>query len=134
MKKQYLLIWLLCLPLLSLAQQKEGRLQLSYAFTGIKEGYNHQEKVDLYLNDKLIYSGPAAAMDEKRAMDVSLPPGTWELRLESWVWYDEQWEAQTVANGYNIDAVWTSTIKVKKKKNLKIDLEFDIAQNEIREL
>jgi hypothetical protein len=132
--KLYSLFFIPLLPLTVFAQKKEARLQLSYMFTGVKEGYNYNEKVDIYLNDVLIFSGRPAAMDEKREMIIGITPGTWQLRLESYVWYNDQWEAQTIANGYNIDAVWEQTITLKKKKRLNIDLEFDISANAIREL
>lgn len=132
--KLYSLFFIALLPLTVFGQKKEARLQLSYMFTGVKEGYNHNEKMDIYLNDVLIFSGPPAAMDEKREMIIGITPGTWQLRLESYVWYNDQWEAQTIANGYNIDAVWEQTITLKKKKRLNIDLEFDISANALREL
>jgi hypothetical protein len=128
---RFLLIAFLALPLSLFAQKKNATLTLSYSFTGVIDGYDYDERMVILADGNEVAEGPVTSLSEPATLTFSLPKGEDNLTFQSWVNYDGNWEQQTIANNYNIDAVWQTSMKLKKRKKYKIALVFDIASGEV---
>jgi hypothetical protein len=107
------------------AKAKDVKFTVNYTFTGIEEGYDHDSKTELYINDKLVATSSVKKESEKNSVSTVLPKGTYKVRVVNYAYYEGTWEEHTIANNYSIDCLYESTIDMKKKKNT-LNLLFDI--------
>ena len=109
----------------SAANVKQVTLTVEYSFLGIEEGYDHDCKTELYIDDKLVATSTVKKESEKNSVSTQLSKGIHKIKVINYALYKGAWEEHTIANNYSIDCLYESTLKMKKKRN-KLKLVFDI--------
>lgn len=122
MKNVFILIFLL-VSVTSFGQGK-SKLSIDWQFTGVIEGYDHDSKVEVYIDDVLAATSTVAKQSKKNSVTVITTRGTHKVRIVNFALYENQWEEHNQANDYSLDAIYDSNLILKKKN--KISLIFDI--------
>ncbi|MEQ1507364.1 MAG: hypothetical protein ABMB14_34365 [Myxococcota bacterium] len=102
-----------------------GGLVVTWSFAGIEEGYDHPNRVDVYVDGQPLAQSTVTPQSERNAVSVVVPDGAHTVRVVNSALYDGVWEEHTVANDYSIDCVWEGTVSPRDKK---LDLVFDLDQ------
>jgi hypothetical protein len=104
--------------------QGKSKLTIDWQFTGIIEGYDHDSKVEVYIDDVLTATSTISKQSKKNSVTVITTRGTHKVRIVNFALYENQWEEHSQANDYSLDAIYDSNLILKKKN--KISLIFDI--------
>jgi hypothetical protein len=122
MKNVFMLIFLLIST--TTFGQGKSKLTIDWQFTGIIEGYDHDSKVEVFIDDVLAATSTVSKQSKKNSVTVIATRGTHKVRIVNFALYENQWEEHSHANDYSLDAVYDSNLMLKKKN--KISLIFDI--------
>lgn len=102
-----------------------GDLVVSWSFKNIQEGYDHEARMDVFVDGSKVAESPSALQSAGGKMKVSLPRGDHDVRLVAMALYEGTWEEHTIDNEYSIDCEWSGSVNGNKKKT-KVGLVFDI--------
>jgi hypothetical protein len=131
MKKfTFLLIIVFSLYSSLLSAQKSGKLTVKTVFAGIIEGYDHINKTQLFVDGSLAGESPEGLESKTSSFSVDISRGSHTIRLVNLAKYEGNWEEHTRENEYSLDAVYETTLTIKKKKT--VDVVFDIEKEETR--
>ncbi len=122
MKNVFMLIFLL-VSATSFGQGK-SKLSIDWQFTGVIDGYDHDSKVEVYIDDVLAATSTVAKQSKKNSVTVISTRGTHKVRIVNFALYENQWEEHSQVNDYSLEVIYDSNLKLKKKN--KISLVFDI--------
>lgn len=125
-----ILLLILAFGVSATVAQKTGKLTIKTRYVGIVEGYDHINKTQLYVNGKLAGESNQGLESVPTEFTVNIPRGTHSIRIINLALYEGNWEEHTKDNNYSLDALYESTLEIKKKKS--IDLTFDIEKEETR--
>lgn len=121
--KKIILICFLFIGLSSFSQGK-SKLSIDWQFTGIIEGYDHDSKVEVYLDGVLVKTSTVSKQSKKNTVSIATSKGQHHIRIVNLAFYENKWEEHSHANEYSLDAIYENDLKLKKKN--KISLIFDI--------
>lgn len=99
-------------------------LVVQWSFANIQDGYDHDNRMDVYVDGAKLAESEVAAQSAGGRLVVTVPPGEHEVRVVSMALYEGNWEEHTVANDYSIDCEWSDTVSGGEKE--KVRLVFDI--------
>jgi hypothetical protein len=103
-----------------------GPLSLTWSFMGIEEGYDHLNKMAVYVNGELVGESPEALQSSpKQQLTVDVPDDGFTLRVVNMAFYGGVWEEHTVANNYSIDCAFERSIPARKKHKFKVLMDLD---------
>ena len=122
MKK--ILVLSLLLGLFSLGFAQKTKLNVNFKFLNIVEGYDHNTKCEVWIDDDLVGTSKVSKESELNSFSVEFPSGEHTIRVVNYAEYEGNWEAHTVENEYSIDCYFEETHNFKKKG--KLFLLFDI--------
>jgi hypothetical protein len=105
-------------------------LVVSWSYVGIVEGYDHDHRVDVFVEGRKVAESRVAPESEPGKLKVALPDGGCHVRIVDNALYEGEWQEHTVENDYSLDALWEGDLPAKKKH--KIRLVFDIGAMETR--
>lgn len=108
----------------STAKTKVAKINLSWSFANITEGYDHDNKCKVYVDGKEIGESSVTKESVPNTYSVTTTAGNHKIKVMNLALYDGTWIEHTVANEFSIDCFWESTVNIKKKIN--INLLFDI--------
>lgn len=104
---------------------KTVKFTLNYSFKGIVEGYDHDNKTELYIDGILVATSSVKKETEKNSITVDITKGSHDIKVINYAYYEGTWEEHTIANNYSIDCLYETKMNITKKKN-KLNLLFDI--------
>jgi hypothetical protein len=104
--------------------QGNSKLSIDWKFTGINEGYDHDNKVEVYLDGVLVKTSTVSKQSQKNSVTIETTKGKHNIRIVNFALYENKWEEHTIVNNYSLDAKYETDLKLKKKN--KISLIFDI--------
>ena len=107
-------------------------MSIDWQFTGVIDGYDHDSKVEVYIDDVLAATSTVAKQSKKNSLTVITTRGTHKVRIVNFALYENQWEEHSRTNDYSLDAIYDSNLKLKKKN--KISLIFDIDKEIVIEI
>lgn len=122
MKNVFVLIFLL-FSFFSFGQGK-SKVIIDWQFTGIIEGYDHDSKVEVYVDGILVATSTVTKQSKKNSVTIFSTKGMHQIRIVNYALYENKWEIHSEENDYSLDAIYDSNLVLKKKN--KISLIFDI--------
>jgi hypothetical protein len=111
--------------------QKEtiGSLTFKFSTKNIQKGYDHNSKLVIWENDKIIGESTVKPESKANTVTVKLPKGDHAIRAVLNSQYEGTWEEHLIANNYSIDCLYDRNVTVKKKT--LVTLVFDIDKGTI---
>ncbi len=104
---------------------KDVKLTVKFSFENIEEGYDHLTKTEVYIDGNLAGTSTTRNQSKDNMVVCSTTKGNHAVRIINYAYYENQWEAHTIANNYSIDCLYEGDVNLKKKNN-KIELVFDL--------
>lgn len=123
MKIQLLLLSLL-LSLTTLAG-KNVQVTIKWTFLNINEGYDHENKMVVYIDGKQIGESKVFKQSDKASYSFEIPKGKHTIKIDDYAMYEGKWDIHTKANQYSVDANYEGDINFTA--NTTINMTFDIA-------
>lgn len=108
----------------AIPSEKDVKITVKYSFKGIEEGYDHDTRTEVYIDDELKGTSTVKKESQANSVSVSTSKGKHTIRIVNQALYDGVWEDHTIANNYSIDCLYEADITVKK--SLTIQLLFDL--------
>ncbi len=99
-------------------------LTIKFSFTGIVDSCDYVNRIKVLINNDLISTSPEKKQSESNSISINLKKGKYRLKIVDEVFFRGRWEEQTIANDYNIDAIYECDIDINE--NLTINLLFDL--------
>jgi hypothetical protein len=129
MKKTFLLL----IPIFFLTHafmyaQKPCKITVTWSFEGVKDGYDHDNKVVAFIDGEQVGESSVKKESESNSYMFEVKKGRHEIRVVNMAQYEGEWEEHTVANEYSLDCLFEDTLEFKKK--CSITLVFDIDKEE----
>ena len=109
--------------------QKVGTLTFKYSVINIVKGYDHNSKLVIYEDGKMIGESTEHLESKPNSISVKLSQGKHQIKAVLTSLYEGKWEEHTIANTYSIDCLFEDEVNIKKKKT--ITLVFDIDKGTI---
>jgi len=120
----FILIAVFTTSFLSAKPPKNGKLTVAWTFTGIIEGYDHQNKIAVFIDGEKKGESTQKLESQPNSYTIAVPVGEHNVKIMNYAFYDGEWQEHTKENEYSLDCTFDQTIKIKKKT--KITLVFDI--------
>jgi hypothetical protein len=112
-------------PITTTSSPKAVKIQVSYSFAGIVDGYDHDCKTELYIDGKLVATSKPHKQSKPAKVSAKVSMGKHEVKVINYALYEGKWEVHTIANNYSIDCTWSDAIDMQTKKNV-ITILFDL--------
>lgn len=110
---------------------KKGSLTFNFSVINIVEGYDHDSKLVVYEEGKVIGESSVQKESKPNSVTVKLSTGSHNIRAVLTSKYEGNWEEHTISNDYSIDCLFEDEVLIEKKKTTTITLEFDIDKGTI---
>jgi len=132
MKYHLLLIFVFSSTFL-FAQNKDINYSVKYTFSGVIDGYDHEEQLRVFVDGKLIAESPVKRLSKVNKFKFKVPEGKHTVQFQSYILYNGNWEAFLKENNYSLDAMYTKEVDLLKQKKQNIALHFDIKNATVNE-
>lgn len=106
------------------AFSKNVRLTIKWTFTNVNEGYDHENKMLVYIDGKSIGESRVYRQTDHATYNVEVTSGKHDVRIQNYAMYEGKWDIHTKENNYSVDAMYEGTLMLTG--NTTIDLVFDI--------
>lgn len=106
------------------ATAADFNLTVSFSFKGIEEGYDHKNKIIVYIDGEKAGESSVKFESEPNSVRVPISGGPHTVKIENWALYQGDWELHSKENEYSFDLINTEDINVRK--NTKITLVYDL--------
>lgn len=106
--------------------QKKGTLTVNYNFIHIAEGYDHVNKIEVYIDDKLVATSSEKLESIPNSVSTKITRGTHKLKILSYCLYEGKFELRSVDNDYTTEGTIEREITMGKKNTLQITFDLDI--------
>lgn len=100
-------------------------LTVTWIYKNVEEGYDHENRMVVYIDGKKVGTSAIFAQSKKGSMTVMVPAGQHDVSIENYAFYEGQWELHSIDNNYSIDAFYSTNMIFTKKKR-SVNLVFDI--------
>lgn len=107
---------------------KGNSLSVTWKFTNVNEGYDHDARLVIYADGEKICTSPVATSSKGGTFSCSVPSGTKELLVMTEAYYQGKWEEHTRVNEYSVDAFVKKTLSSNPSK---LNVVFDIDSEEV---
>lgn len=104
-------------------------LVITWKFTNVIEGYDHENRMQVYVDGKLVGTSQTGPQSKQMTYTVNVPAGSHDVAIENYAYYDGRWELHSRENDYSIDAFYMTKMSFKKKKKT-VSMVFDINSEE----
>lgn len=98
---------------------------ISWIYTNVEEGYDHQNRMEVYVDGKLVATSEVFVESKLGKMSLKVPSGSHDIWVENYAYYEGNWELHSIDNSYSLDAIYSANLKFSKKAR-KLKLTFDI--------
>ena len=126
--KKFLTLIFLVTSFISHAQ-KDVKLSVDWVFKNIIEGYDHNNKVSIFIDGVLVGESSVGLQSKKNSMTVKVSQGKHDARVVDYAYYQGEWQEHTKDNEYSVDAFYQDRLDFRKKPR-KISMVFDIDTEE----
>lgn len=106
--------------------QKMGNLKVEYNFLAINEGYDHDTKMELYVDGNLVMTSTVKKESNGNNFSYKLTRGKHIIKLVNYTFYDGNFEVRSIANNYSTEGTIEREVQIKKKNTIKVT--FDLNQ------
>lgn len=106
-------------------KKKESTLEVTYRFDNIIDGYDHDTKAIISIDDKEVLTTSPKKQSAKQTVTLKIPAGTFQFNLMMMALYEGTWEEHTKANNYSVDCFIDDEFKTKGGAHT-LDIVFDI--------
>ncbi len=110
--------------------QKKCKLTVSIEYKGLVEGYIHNTKDQIFINDVLVTETPSRNQELPYNGKLTVQAGDVTFKVVNWTLYEGNWEETLIENQYSIDATKEMKLKLGKKNTLKIVYDLDDPSDE----
>jgi hypothetical protein len=100
-------------------------LFINFSFTGIEEGYDHENKIIVYVDGRKTDESSVRSQSKNNFCRIKIPQGKHTIKVENWAYYDGNWELHDKANGYSQTLINTESIDIKKNMVMRILYDLD---------
>jgi hypothetical protein len=100
-------------------------LTIYYTFKNIETGYDHTNKVKVYVDDTKERESVPKIESVENSVRVELSEGSHDIKIENWVLYKDNWELHNKANSYSFDLINTKTVVMDRNKTMTIVYDLD---------
>jgi hypothetical protein len=104
-------------------------LAITWKFTNVIDGYDHQNRIQVYVDGKLVGTSQTGPQSKQMTYTVNVPAGSHDIAIENYALYEGEWELHSRENDYSIDAFYATKMSFKKKKKT-VNMIFDISTEE----
>lgn len=104
---------------------KKAKIVVKFSFDNIEEGYDHDNKTEVYIDGKLVGTSTVKRESKKNSVKVTTTKGNHEVRIVNYAYYEGNWEEHTIANNYSQDFIYSANMNITKGCT-KIKLLFDV--------
>jgi hypothetical protein len=114
---------------------KSSKLTVEVKFINVVEGFDHQNKSRIWIDDNLDGAvWTTTGLESKtQTATISVPRGKHTVHLLNFAQYEGTWEEHTVENNYSLDVVVNEDYNFKKKSHkLSLTTDIDKVVNEIK--
>lgn len=119
-------IILLCFLLIGTLQLfSQNTIQLKWKFINVEEGYDHNNKVQVYVDNELTATSGSFRESEVSSCSFDVSSGSHEIKMVWLAYYEGTWEEHTVENNYSIDCIYSFTKSFSKSDNVGIIWDLD---------
>ncbi len=123
MKK--VLLFLLTFITCTLDLSATPTLQISWKFINVIDGYDHLNKIEVYIDGSLISTSESVHESQLSTHTVDVTKGKHEVVIRNYAYYNENWEEHLVSKGYSLDANFDEVRMLKKKNYLTLVWDID---------
>lgn len=106
-------------------------LAITWKYTNVVEGYDHQNRMQVYVDGKLAGISDVYLESKQGKMVVYIPEGNHDVVIENYAFYEGQWELHSRENNYSIDSFYSINMLFSKKKR-SVNFIFDIETEEMK--
>ncbi|HTH31928.1 MAG TPA: hypothetical protein VL946_11330, partial [Lacibacter sp.] len=99
-------------------------LSISWKFTNVKQGFDHDTRIVVYADGKKAFTSPVAKGATGNSFKANLPKNTAEIKVVAEAFYEGTWEEHLVVHEYSLDAVVLKSGPFTQK--LSLDINFDL--------
>jgi len=125
------LLFAICLLSLPAFAGKTARLTVNWTFTNVIEGYDHNNKIVIYVDDKMLGESPEYIQSKKASYSVDVPTGKHTLKVENYAYYEGKWELHRPSNGYSVDAYYENIVTFSANNTLNMVCDIDTEKSTI---
>jgi hypothetical protein len=118
--------------LLAQKSDKTCKLTVNWKFEGVIDGYDHDNKMVLYVDGEEVGESTVKKETEPNSHVFLVPKGQHDIKIVNYAMYEGEWEEHSVENKYSLDCMFEENLTLKKK--CTIDLEFDITNEETKSM
>ena len=97
---------------------------INFTFTGIVDSCNYINRIQVYVDGVKMITSTEKKQSEPNSVTFAVKKGNYKIKVIDEVLFQGSWEEHTIANNYNIDAVYESNIQIKG--NITFNLLFDL--------
>jgi len=119
------LLFAICLISMPALAGKTARLTVNWNFTNVIEGYDHNNKMVIYVDDKMLGESPEYLQSNKSSFSVDVPKGKHRLKIENYAYYGGKWELHRKTNGYSVDAYYENEVTFGASNALEMVCDID---------
>jgi hypothetical protein len=119
------LLFAICLISLPALAGKTVRLTVNWTFTNVIEGYDHNNKIVVYVDNKMLGESPEYLESNMSSYSVDVPKGKHTLRIENYAFYQDKWEIHRKTNGYSVDAYYENEVTFGSSNTLDMVCDID---------
>lgn len=109
----------------ALSSEKDVKITVKYSFKGIEEGYDHDTRTELYIDDELAGTSTVKKESKPNSVIATTTKGKHNIRVVNQALYEGTWEDHTIANNYSIDCLYEGEINVKKSMTIQLLFNLD---------
>ncbi len=106
-------------------KSKDVVLEIAYTFKGVVDGYDHKNKIQVYVDGTLVGESYAKKETEPNSYSISVPKGKHDIKIINLAFYEGRWEEHTEANNYSFDCIVDDEFNLAKNSKLSIVFDLD---------
>ncbi len=122
------LLFAICLLSLPVFAGGSARLTVNWTFKNVIDGYDHNNKIVIYVDDRMLGESPEYIQSHNSSYSVDVPKGKHKLKIENYAYYEGKWELHRSANGYSVDAYYENTVTFVASNTLNMVCDIDSEQ------
>jgi hypothetical protein len=93
-------------------------LFIEWAYHGLVNGYVYPNRVEVFVDGVLLGISESVLQSDTGRFELQLPKGKHSIRVSTYCWYNNRWEAQTIQNGYSVDGFYRGKHRFRAHEQL----------------
>jgi len=100
-------------------------LTIKFTFNGIVDSCNYINKIDVFIDGEKLVTSTEKKQSETNSVSLKIKKGKYKIKIVDEVFFLGKWEEQTIANNYNIDAIYESNLRINGNTNINLLFDLD---------